>query len=543
MLLVRKLLTQEQLQRALALQMENNRKFGQNRCLGRILVDQGVVSEAEIVAAINAFYGLRIHSLADNLETLIHGKRKSLLEHLLSPRITIGAQLFITFTLIILLVTFLFGSVMIERQRKQLYAQSVLLGTVSLNYFNNNARIPLLENNILALNTLIRGATAVDGHLYAMILDNAGRIMAHTDHRLIGTRFSGHPGREEKMAAGEITYFNYRDPEGGYVLNLLAPVIFQDKVLGQVHVGLSIDFIEQLVKKGRKVILLLSLAIILVAGLMATLLGIRLTRPVKGLLRATREIAAGNYKHTVDLGRNDEFQDLAVAFNQMSGQLWLKAMIQESFGKYVGVQVLDLIIAQPERHWVKGCREEATILFADIRGFTAYAEATAPEEVVEGLNEFFEIATQTVHAHGGYVDKFIGDAVLAVFGVPASREDHVGRATRAALAMQRRYRELAGSGHPLLGAVGIGLNSGPVVAGNIGSQAKMEYTVIGDTVNVAARLNGQAASGEVLISDYMYERLAGHIESEALPPRQIKGKAKPMVIHRVFSWHDDDTVS
>ena len=534
------IITDDQLRHALSLQVQSGREFGQVCCLGKIIVDQNYASERKIVEAINEYYGLHIYDLSDSIENLIMKKRCSLVERIISPRMTIGAQLFLTATLIIVLVTTLFSYVMLERQRDQLYRQTVHLGMVSLNYFNNNSAIPLIENNVLRLNSLIKGATSVKGHLYAMILDNEGYIKAHTDHTKIGMMFPGFPSQKNVIHSGLTTHFNYLNSSGDHVLNLTSPVMFQDKKLGVVHVGLSLGFIHELVRKDRKLIILMTLVIIVLGGLIATVLGVRFTKPISELLKATREIGRGNYQYTVDLGRNDELQDLALSFKMMSNQLWLKSLIQDSFGKYVGSQVLDMIIENPERQWMKGRREYATILFVDIRNFTAYTETNGPEKVIEGLNEFFQIATQAIHEHGGYVDKFIGDSVLAVFGVPASQKDHIKRAVLAALDMRQKFHDLASEGNPLLAAVGISLNSGPVVAGNIGSLDKMEYTVIGDTVNVSARLNDLAGPGDIIISDSVFSHLGDNIVTETLPAQAIKGKSNPLRTHKVLSWQDEN---
>src|SRR5262249_27227160 len=133
------------------------------------------------------------------------------------------------------------------------------------------------------------------------------------------------------------------------------------------------------------------------------------------------------------------------------------------------------------------------VLFTDIRGFTSFSENREPEQVVEALNQYFEICTRVILDYGGYVDKFIGDAVMGVFGVPVAVENHAERAVRASLHMQRELAEAAKkSGNDVLARVGVGINTGVLVAGNLGSQVKMEYTVIGDSVNTASRLNGLA---------------------------------------------------
>jgi adenylate cyclase len=219
----------------------------------------------------------------------------------------------------------------------------------------------------------------------------------------------------------------------------------------------------------------------------------------------------------------------------MGHELWKNAMTQRSFGKYVGSEILDMILANPETGWLKGTRNEATILLADVRGFTAYAAKKAPEQVVEALNDYLETATSVITQFDGYVDKFIGDAVLGVFGVPVYRQDHVDRAARAALKLQQTLVDKSVHGNPLLSVVGISIHTGLVVAGNVGSQSKMEYTVIGDSVNMAARLNGFAGPGEVVISRQVKERLSEPVQIQDMGSRVVKGKSDPVEIYQIKS--------
>ena len=154
-------------------------------------------------------------------------------------------------------------------------------------------------------------------------------------------------------------------------------------------------------------------------------------------------------------------------------------------------------------------------------------ETRDPEKIVGDLNEYFSIATELILANGGYVDKFIGDAVLGVFGVPIFHEDHAERAVKAAVAMQKELlKRAADNKNPLLSRIGIGINSGVVVSGNLGSQVKMEYTVIGDSVNVASRLNSLAGSGEIIISKNIYELTKNMISVKPLPTAKNKGQVR-----------------
>jgi adenylate cyclase len=444
-----------------------------------------------------------------------------------SLRIPIRIKLSIAIIFIIWLTILILSFVVLARQKEQLYLQTVKTGKVSLNYFANNASIPLLNDDLLGLNTLIKEAASVEGLLYAAIVDRQQAIRAHTDHSKIGTTLQPVEEKKDVRKERNFDYFNYTLPSGSNVLNLSRPVTFKDKELGTVHVGISLDFIKELIRKETIYILILSLFIILLGIAIAILLGIEFSRPISKLVLATQEIGKGNFQYRIDMIRKDEFGDLATAFNYMAKELWNKLMIQKSFGRYVSPEVLDMILTHPEDSWLKGTRNEATILFTDVRGFTAYSEIKKPEEVVEDLNEYFAIATQAILEHGGYVDKFIGDAVLGVFGVPIAHADHAERAVRATVAMQRQLRERAGqSNNVLLSKIGIGINSGVVVSGTLGSQVKMEYTVIGDSVNMASRLNHLAGSGEIIISRGVYELTKNLVSVKALPPQSIKGKSE-----------------
>ncbi len=533
-------ITREQLQIALTEQKDKLHKLGKAVHLGKVIVDLGFAPEHKIVQIINSHYHLSISSLSDKFDMLINKKRGTFLDRLTSSRVPIWLKLSATITLIVFITIFLLNFIILRRQKEQLYEQTVKIGMVSLNYFSNNARIPLLEDNILELNTLIKNATNVEGLLYAIIVDLDKNIKAHTDHKKIGTAFQQAAFIENMVTKGAVTYFNYIHPNGNKVLTLTQPITFKEKILGEVHVGVSIDFIEQLIRQERFSLFIMTFIIVILGILVAGTLGISFSRPIAKLVLATQEISKGNYKVNLELNRNDELGNLATAFNYMGEELWTKSVMEKSFGKYVGSEVLELIMENPENTWLKGKRDEVTVLITDIRGFTAYAEGKEPEEVVENLNEYFEIATRAILEYGGFIDKFIGDAVLAVFGVPVYYNDHVERAVRAAFAMQREFGKASNNGNSLLASIGVSINAGVVVSGNIGSAVKMEYTVIGDTVNLASRLNGFAGPGEIIVSKSVYEQLGNRLEAEALPPQKVKGKSAPIEIYKVSSMREED---
>ncbi len=527
-----RLITEAQLQTALNVQKDNLYRRGQVVRLGQIVVELGFASEETVVQAINDHYRLSVSSLSDDIKERVANVRGTFIERLPAPHIPIWLQLSITMILFIIMTTVAI-LIIFNRERDRLYEQTVKIGTVSLRYFADNARIPLLQDDILQLNTLIKKATDEEELLYAVIVDNRGIIRAHTDPGIIGKPFKGADPAIKSTKDGQVSFYNYNLPDGTRVLDLSQQIRFKDKRLGEVHVGVSIDFIRRLIAKERSSVIIIVLIIILLGTLTAVFLGIHLSRPISKLLRATEEISSGNYQYKVHSERKDELGNLTKAFNQMGEELWKNSLLQKSFGKYVGSEVLNMIAADPERVWLKGYRNEATVLFADIRGFTRYSEQKEPEAVVEELNEYFEIATKAIIQFGGYVDKFMGDAVLGVFGVPVYYQDHVERAVRSATLLQHRLRDAGRKGNPLLEKIGIGIDSGIIVSGNIGSQVKMEYTVIGGCVNVASRLNRLAGAGEVIVSHAVQQKLSRIFSLEELPPQQIKGISEPVKTYRV----------
>ena len=450
-----------------------------------------------------------------------------------SPRIPIWFQLAVTTMFVLAISMVVFGYVIMERQKEKLYDNTIKMGMVSLNYFSNNAKIPLLNDDILELNTLINNAATVDGYYYAFIVDNDGIIKAHTDHEKIDKAFYPFENVEQVYKKGVVTYFNYTSSSNLHVLNLSMHIRFKEKVLGEVHVGLSTDFVRKLFINERAFLATSILLVIAFGMVVAVLVSRRFSRPISSLVHATSEIGRGNYDYKVHLRNNDELGTLGEAFNKMGDELYRQSIMKESFGKYVGSEVLDMIMSNSGKGWLKGRKNAASILFADIRGFTAFAESREPEEVVDDLNEFFDIATRIVMKHGGYVDKFIGDSVLAVFGVPCDRRDHSRRCIMASVDMQREFSRLSGGENVLLGSVGIGIASGVVLAGNIGSQIKTEYTVIGDCVNVASYLNSLAGAGEIIAGNGMKHYFSRDLLVETLEPQKFKGKEEPVEIFRI----------
>jgi adenylate cyclase len=528
MLVRAKVISDDQLRKALDIQRSTKKQ------LGMIIVEEKFASEYNVLQAIAKYYRVSATALSDDFAALLEPRVTSWRDKLAHLRIPIGIKLSIAITFMIWLTILTLSIVMLARQRDRLYAQTMRTGTVSLNYFTNDAALPLLEDDILRLNSLIKDSTSGEGLVYATIVDRAGVIKAHTDTSRIGSIAPARPAGEESRTEGATTSVTYRGPNGEHLMNLSRPVTYSGKTLGEANVGISLDFIDGQIRRESLTIIVLSLFIVLLGISIAIMIGVGFARPISQLVLATQEIGKGNFQYRVERVRGDEFGDLASAFNYMSRELWKKLVMTKSFGSYVSPEILEMVLAHPEGDLLGGKRMEVTVVFTDIRGFTAYAEANPPERVVEHINAYFEIATRHIHKQGGYVDKFIGDAVLGVFGAPLAQPDHALRALRASVAMQRELLAQDATANPLLAKVGIGINSGVAISGDLGSEVKRQYSVIGDCVNVASRLNAFAAGGKTIISRSTREAAGTLVEVLALPPVKVKGKTDPIEIFEVL---------
>jgi adenylate cyclase len=210
--------------------------------------------------------------------------------------------------------------------------------------------------------------------------------------------------------------------------------------------------------------------------------------------------------------------------------------VMQAFGRHVSPQVRDEIMENPDLIELGGEQREISVLFSDIRGFTNMSEKLEPSQVVGILNQYLDGMTKVVFKHGGTLDKFTGDGMMVFFNAPSLQDDHAQRAVRAAVEMQEQARRTSKARGDSEWAVeyGIGITTGEAVVGNIGSADRHDYTAIGDTVNLAARLEGQAGRGQILIGERTYQQAQDIIEARPLKPIKVKGKEETVVVYEVL---------
>ena len=396
---------------------------------------------------------------------------------------------------------------------------------------------PLLTGDDLALFTVIKGVTENKGILYGMIVGSDNRVRAHSDisKSHIEYREPADGGLLREGQDYKVT--SYTDPSMGFVYNVAVPVVSVrvKEGFGTVHIGISRRFIDEAVRRVNRYIKYLAIIGLFIGGVGALIMTGFIVKPVHVLVKSAKAIGEGDLEHRIKVNRRDELGNLMETFNEMADGLKQKQVIQESFGRYVAPEVLDMILTNEET-WFKGKKVDVTVLFADIRGFTSLSEHRDPANVIDMLNEYFTLMTKVVQKHRGYVDKFIGDAIMVVFGSPVHYDGHALQAARAACEMQEKLKGMnKGRIEKDYFHIGIGVNTGTVVAGNLGSIQKMEYAVIGDGVNTSSRLCSAAAKGEVIISKSTYDDIKdSEFAYKALEPISVKGKVDKIEIYSLF---------
>lgn len=269
-----------------------------------------------------------------------------------------------------------------------------------------------------------------------------------------------------------------------------------------------------------------------------------ITRPVLRLLEGTRAVEAGNLDQTLAITSTDEIGHLTRAFNRMVEQLRLKEHIRKTFGKYVDPRVVEGLIDHPVLA-AEGEHRVMTVLFCDVKGFTGISKDTTPQGLVKVMNRYFSAMSAPVRAHGGIIDKYIGDAIMAYWGPPFTDKDDQARlAGCAALDMLERVASLRGEFAELLGMrslpipfdIRIGIATGEVLVGSVGSELMMSYTVLGETVNLASRLEGanKLYGSHILASADTVAGAAQTLETREIDRVIVLGETRAQTIHQIM---------
>ncbi|MGO8878886.1 MAG: adenylate/guanylate cyclase domain-containing protein [Desulfomonilaceae bacterium] len=386
----------------------------------------------------------------------------------------------------------------------------------------------------VAFDSLIKGILEIGQwrHSYACLVKSDGRYLAHTDNSMAGLKVMGETADPlEKKALKEMTQKSF-----GVVIGAGYP---PDRVIGFYRVPTT-DWFLVLVSRGTDVlapIARFNFNYILIGALSVLCIGVLIswnTRPIaqsiKELSQAAEEIENGNFSVSVSENRSDEIGMLKRRFNQMTQGLKQRELIERTFGRYVDGKVAAELLAKPESLQMGGKLRTVTVLMADLRGFTQMCEKVSPEDVISLLNLHFSRMIAVIEKFEGIIVDFYGDSVLAFFhGAVGNDNDVPARAldaVRCALEMQQELKkvfrnELSQSTNKL--SMGIGIHTGDVIVGNIGSSTRAKYGIVGSAVNETDRIQSCAQGGAIMISEKTYEILSNTVNVGSKLAVKLKG--------------------
>ena len=384
----------------------------------------------------------------------------------------------------------------------------------------------MIINLEFLLDELASRISDLSGDSYLFIVDADGDYIFHTNPQTI--KDSGNirsiPELFQLLQAHAAGVFQYDNETGKTMLGSYASLNHTQWVVF-IEEPESVAFLPiQIMIKNFSVSTLLT---ILAAGILSIFFARRLTHPIRALANAMNEVKDGHLEIHLTPSTGDEIGQLSVTFNEMIKGLRERLHLT----KYVGEHTLSMIKSKAnEVIHLGGARKNVTILFSDIRGFTAFSEKRDPEEVIAMLNRYLGFQAEIVKDNKGSIDKFVGDEMMALF----VGDDSLARALKCAVAIQKRVK-LEHKSDPVPIYIGIGINEGPVVMGNVGTAERMDHTVIGSHVNLAARLCGSAAAGEILIRKVLLDQQKDLYETGKIDLLRFKGFTEEMEIVSILS--------
>jgi class 3 adenylate cyclase len=440
----------------------------------------------------------------------------------------------VKFSLLVVVVLLLacmgLAGIAIQHERAALVAEVSKRGEALARSLAGGAAEPLLAGDDLRLAALVRETGEGAGIEGARVLSREGGIAAS-----LADAERGQPGRS--LAGTDASAEASTVVQEGNRLVAAAPVIFSDVRVGEAQVTLDLAvLVEPVVAETQRQLAAVAVAVVVVGvaaglGFVALLVG-----PLSRLRAGVERLSAGDLSVRVPPTSRDEVGELTRAFNEMGESLQQKEHIQNAFGRYVSDYVLAQLLEDPEGAHLAGVEREVTVLFADIRRFTRLSEGMKATDVVGLLNEVFQLVSDRILDRGGTIDKYMGDSVMAYFGAPLTQRDHAQRAVAAALDLQQAMAArgpTAPYGEPAAVQLGVGIHTGVVVVGNIGSDERADFTAVGDAVNVAHRLEKLARPGEILVSEAVQRRVRGAFRLRFEGERQLSGRLEPVHTYAV----------
>ena len=460
---------------------------------------------------------------------------------LITSGLAVSTKLAISIGIMISIGMSLLGATIIHNQTQFLNQQTQTYGRTVVDQMAQAAKEPLLVNDSLLLDVLTYNLAAAENVLGTAIYSTEYKIISSSGrnpfetYAPFSTQEKQHLDSSQKM----LEWKWESSPSGSLdAVSFFSPVRFKDIILGYAMISYSREAMTQAKYESVRSIVVATIILIMLGIVMSYFLGRRLTRPLDSLMNASRAMEMGQYDYRIKEARKDEIGHLMNSFNLMAQGMLEKSQVVDAFSRHVPSNVSSEIIKNLEPVELGGKHVVGSVMFVDIVGFTAKSEAMTPQGVAKLLNEFYTIITQTIHLYKGTIDKYMGDCAMLIFGIPEEDSSHVFHSIAYAIFLQRlmerkNAQRISCGESPV--HLRIGVNTGEMLAGNMGSKERLQYTVVGDAVNLASRLSSQASANQIIISEetYCLPGIKERIIATKHQSVQIRGKTDPVTTYIV----------
>jgi len=364
--------------------------------------------------------------------------------------------------------------------------------------------------------------------VYCIILDNRNRVFDHSNPNEIGKIYNDEYSsflKDVNEPVSKEMLFN-----GDNIIDMASPIFIETKTrkvrIGTARIGISKVVLKKAVNSALGSSILITLIFIVAGVIISFFFAQTITSPIRQIVKVMDKVGEGDLEQSVQISLKDEIGKLAHSFNEMIRHLKEKLMMQ----KFVSKSTIEMISKKDDTSLeLGGEKRDVTIFFSDIRGFTSYSESHNPQTVIDMLNSYLSFQSDIIHKYGGSVDKFVGDEVMAIF----EGKNDVELALKAAIDIQNRVKEENSKRSEQIN-IGIGVHKGEVVMGNMGSKDRMDYTAIGDNVNIASRLCDVAKPGQILVTDSVYNIVKNKFKAKASYKVKVKGKSEPLLVYDII---------
>ncbi|MDH5571071.1 MAG: HAMP domain-containing protein [Gammaproteobacteria bacterium] len=470
---------------------------------------------------------------------------KSSFLSLLPRRIPIAVKLALSITTLIVAGMSTLGFIILENQKSIMTQQVDNMGTAVARQLADSAKEMVLSDDTLGLQTLINNLLDKNNILGTIIITEKGHTLASggTVPGINTINFQRDKARQLDQINNFEWGWNLNTNTPHELITFVSPIHFKNLLAGHVMVTFTKNYMLQSLEESRQVIILVTILMTIIAIFLAFIMSRHLSMPIHNLVDASKAIGDGDFSYRLNERRNDEIGELSTAFNSMADGLLKKSQVENVFSRYVSTSVAKKIMENLDEVELGGKHVHASVLFADIVGFTGISENLPPKEIASLLNEYFSYISTISQIYHGHIDKFMGDCAMLVFGVPEDDPEHSFHAIACALMIQKlvarlnlmRLRDGKLSVH-----FRIGINTGNMVAGNLGSHDRMEYTVIGDPVNLASRLSSVAGSDQVVIMDELYLKkgIQSRVIAQQYETIRVRGMQKSVTTYLVKDLED-----